>query len=154
MAKPVVEIREKITRYCVYQERSWREVNDKLAELDCPEWAKEELCAFLITEGYVNEERFCRIFVRSKFHQLSWGKLKIRFELKKHQVSAANLKIALAEEIPEDENFETAQKVAKKKLALLSKKNSFEQKNSLYQFLQQKGYEQEVISSVLAELFP
>ncbi|MCS7073025.1 MAG: recombination regulator RecX [Bacteroidia bacterium] len=154
MARPIPEIREKIVRYCVYQERSWKDVHQKLRKLECPSWAIEEICAFLTLEGYVNEERFCRLFVRSKFRQLGWGKIKIESELKKHQVSEQNLHTALTEEIVEEDYYQTAMELAQKKLETIRHKDLFDQKKSVFYYLHQKGYEPEHISQLLDSLFP
>ena len=49
------EIKQKIANYCVYQDRSHQEVEQKLKEFLLIPEAKEEILLFLIAENYINE---------------------------------------------------------------------------------------------------
>src|SRR5690606_38817423 len=71
----------KIQRYCAYQERSHKEVKTRLYDYGLYENQVDELIAQLITEGFLNEERFAKAFAGGKFRMMKWGKLKIKNEL-------------------------------------------------------------------------
>src|SRR5258706_6169221 len=71
----------KIFRYRAYQERSHREVKNKLFEYGLKSGEVDEILSHLITEGFLNEERFARAFAGGKFRILKWGKIKIQHEL-------------------------------------------------------------------------
>ena len=53
---------QKLKHYCGYQERSHAEVRQKLYTLGLYKAEVEELISRLIEEGYLNEERFARMF--------------------------------------------------------------------------------------------
>src|SRR4051812_20096141 len=87
----------KIFRYCAYQERSHREVKIKLFEYGLPSSQVEEIISHLITEGFLNEERYAKAFAGGKFRIMKWGKLKIQKELESSGVSSRNIARGLAE---------------------------------------------------------
>ena len=78
----------KIKRYCAYQERSHKEVMDKLYSWGFYKKEAELLLSQLIEEGYLNEERFAILFAGGKFRIKHWGKKKIEQALKEKQVSS------------------------------------------------------------------
>src|SRR6516225_4110830 len=71
----------KIYRYCAYQERSHREVKNKLFEYGLYSNQVDEILSQLITEGFLNEERYAKAFAGGKFRMLKWGRIKIQQEL-------------------------------------------------------------------------
>ncbi|MCB0395041.1 MAG: RecX family transcriptional regulator [Flavobacteriales bacterium] len=96
------EILEKARHYCAYQERCQQEVRKKLYTLGLGRQDVELLIASLITENFINEERFSRAFARGKFRIKRWGKIRINLELKQRNISPYCIRKAM-EEIPDDE---------------------------------------------------
>src|SRR5882672_10627124 len=72
------EALSKIYRYCAYQERSHREVKNKLFEYGLRSSEVDEILSQLITEGFLNEERYAKAFVGGKFRMMKWGRVKIQ----------------------------------------------------------------------------
>ncbi len=140
-----------ITHYCRYQERSHKEVKNKLYELGCTTPEVDEYLIKVIAADFLNEERFARAVTRGKFRLKQWGRNKIVQQLKQQQVSEFCIKKALTE-IDEDEYMATAKKLAEKKLReIRSEKNIFIRKQKIYRYLGQKGYESGIINIVLNE---
>ncbi len=75
------EIKQKLVNYCVYQDRSHAEVEQKMKEFLLIPEAKDEILLFLIKENYLNEERFAKSYARGKFYLKKWGKNKIKLHL-------------------------------------------------------------------------
>ena len=63
----VEEALQKLMHFCAYRDRSQKEVEDKLNEMHMIDAAKEKIIIELMQEGFLNEERFARSFVRGKF---------------------------------------------------------------------------------------
>ena len=55
----------KIQRYCAYQERSHLEVRNKLYGYGLFRNEVDEILVGLLTDGYLNEERFAKAFAYS-----------------------------------------------------------------------------------------
>ena len=102
----------------------------------------------LITQGFINEERFATQFVSGKFRIKQWGKHKIRLELKKRQISTYSINKAL-ESITDEEYRLTLQNLIIKKSRDIKAKNEFEKTQKIAQYLYSKGYETELIWDVL-----
>lgn len=68
--------------YCVYQDRCHKEVEEKMRDFLLIPEAKDELLLFLISEKFLDEERFTRNYIRGKFYIKHWGKIKIKQHLK------------------------------------------------------------------------
>lgn len=140
-----------ITYYCRYQERSHKEVKNKLYELGCTTPEVDEYLIKVIQADFLNEERFARAVARGKFRLKQWGRNKIIQQLKQQQVSEFCIKKALTE-IDEDDYIATAKKLAAKKLKeIRSEKNIFIRKQKMYRYLLQKGYESGIINTVINE---
>ena len=71
----------KIQKYCAYQERSHKEVRNKLFEYNLWPTEVEEMISRLISDNFLNEERFAKAYAGGKFRMKKWGKLKIINEL-------------------------------------------------------------------------
>ena len=142
----------KIKQYCAYQERCHSEVRDKLYSFGLHKDEVEEIIYTLITENYLNEERFAILYAGSKFRMKQWGKNKIKQSLKFKQISDYCIKKALKEF--DDENYKKAfQKLAEQKLKTLKgERNIFIKKRKLQDFLLQKGYENELVIEMVKNI--
>ena len=139
----------KIKQYCAYQERCHSEVRDKLYSFGLNKQEVEEIISVLITENYLNEERFAIHYAGGKFRMKNWGKNKIRQALKLRQVSDYCIKKAL-HQIDFEDYERVFQKLAEQKLTTLrSEKNIFIKKRKLQDFLIQRGFETSMIQEFI-----
>jgi regulatory protein len=140
---------QKIGQFCAYQERNHKEVKEKLYSYGLYKDQVEELISKLIQENFLNEERYAIAYAGGKFRAKDWGKNKIKYGLKQHQVSDYCIKKAL-KTIDEEEYVKTLQKLyAAKEKTLKSEKNIFIKKRKIQQYLMQKGYEVSLINELL-----
>lgn len=141
----VSEIRDKLAKYCTYQDRCHWEVEQKLNEFNLIPEGRDEIIIYLIQNNFLNEERFSKNFARGKFNQKNWGRIKIKSELKKKKIPANLIQIAL-KEIDSDNYFSTLEELfQKKKESLKSERESFKKKAKIRNYLLQKGYESDLI---------
>jgi regulatory protein len=146
--------KQKIAKFCAYQERSHQQVRAKLKDLGVNGDDAEEAIVWLIEENFLNEERFAKAFCTGKFRHNDWGKIKIKHELKQLGVSEYCIKNGL-NEIEDEEYLVTIQKLIQSKLHQLEKEtNLYIKKQKTMAFLVQKGYESNLIAAVLNEMMP
>ena len=139
----------KIKQYCAYQERCHSEVKEKLYGFGLHKKEVDEILSMLIEEDYLNEERFAIQFAGGKFRIKNWGRVKIKYELRKKQVSDYCIKKAL-KSIDDRDYIKTLQKLFEEKLKTLrSEKNVFVKKRKLQDHLLQKGFETELVRGVV-----
>ena len=139
-------------KFCDYQERCHKDVHIKLREFNLYEDEKNEIINELITQNYLNEERYAKAYAGGKFRQNEWGKIKIINELKFKQVSPYNIKSAL-QEINDDDYKKTLLHLIEKKAKTLPKSlKDYQKKYKVTEYLMQKGYEYEWIQNCLNEI--
>ncbi len=142
---------ERIKNWCAYQERSAYETRIKLKTYGLNAESIDLVIAELISENFLNEERFAKAFVRGKFSIKHWGIQKIKQALKFHHISEYSVKKALAQ-IDTSNYAEELKKIVEKKLATLKKESPLQQKQKLYRYALSKGYESQYIEIVLQEI--
>ena len=108
------EALDKLQRYCAYQDRCHQEVRSKLLDLGIYGEDLEEIIVQLISDNFLNEERFARSYARGKFRIKRWGRNRIWQELQKRQISDYCLRKAM-EEIDEAEYQKTLWELLEKK---------------------------------------
>lgn len=138
----------KAEHFCVYQERSQKEVRYKLVEWGMRGDELEEIISELILNNFLNEERFAKSYASGKFNIKHWGRVKIKQGLKLKGVPDKILQKAIYS-IDDDDYLQTIEKLALKKVQSLSESDPFKRKNKLMSYLQAKGFETDLILLVL-----
>jgi regulatory protein len=144
-------ILERIYHYCAYQERCSQDVGNKLIQWRVSSSRIRKIMHTLKSEGFLDEERYARIFVRSKFHINKWGKTKIRYELRNHSIPEPFINRAL-EEIGEDDYLRTIRELILKKMSEIKEGKHLNIREKIITFVAGKGFEFDLIVTVLKEL--
>ena len=145
------EVLIKAANFCAYQERTHKEVRNKLYELEVFGDKSEVIITWLIENNYLNEERFARLFAGSKFRQKKWGRIKIRQELKMRGVSDYCLKAGMSE-IDGDDYMVTLQEIIEKKSKDIKDSNKLIIKQKLVKFALSRGFENDLVFDVVGKL--
>ena len=143
----------KIYRYCAYQERSHQEVKNKLYDYGLYSSEVDELISRLITEGFLNEERFAKAFAGGKFRMKKWGRLKIEYELKSLGLTQNCIGLGM-KEIDAADYARTLKNLLKKKALQTTEENSFKKRDKVARFAIAKGYEPEQVWELVKEILP
>lgn len=128
--------------FCAYTERCHQDVVQKLFKLQIPHPEHDHYIAELIEQNFLNESRYTELFIRSKFNQKKWGKLKITQQLLQKGITQRQIDLGMGQAIEEDEYRDVL-------TALIQQKNNqlpddvsvFDRRKKIYQYLQQKGFE-------------
>jgi regulatory protein len=140
---------QKARHYCGYQERCHRDVQEKLYSFGLRKADVGQALATLIEENYLNEERFALQYAGGHFRLKSWGRIRIRYELKQKQVSEYCIKKALAV-IDEGEYERTLARLAEDRAeALADEPNAYIRRQKIQEYLLRKGYEPDRVAAVL-----
>jgi len=139
---------EKAKNWCAYQERSQDETRRKLSSLGLGAQQVEELIAQLISENFINEERFAIALAGGKFRMKKWGRHKIKAELRRHKITETIINKAL-QTIPYDEYDSTLTGIIEKRLETDAGSEPFKFFYSLQRFLVARGFETELVEEKL-----
>lgn len=142
---------QKIYHYCAYQERSHKEVRNKLYSYGLWRNEVEDLLTRLITEDFLNEERFAKSFAGGKFRIKKWGRLKIERELESHGLTRRCVQIGL-KEIDQQDYQKTLKSIIHKKWESVNDPSAFKKKDKTARYAISRGYEPEMVWGILKEM--
>tara|TARA_B100000929_G_scaffold7781_1_gene6508 strand:- start:5655 stop:6107 length:453 start_codon:yes stop_codon:yes gene_type:complete len=137
-------IKKKIEFYCAYQERCKMEVAQKLRKLGIFGDELEKYICDLIDNDFLNEKRFSECYVRGKFNNNNWGRIKIIRELKSRKISIDNINNGLSEINEED----YLKKIRGLSIKIIKENSGIPKekiKEKILNKLQYKGWEKELI---------
>ncbi len=138
----------KLANFCAYQERSQQEVREKLVKMGIASDDLEDIIVFLISENFLNEERFAIAYAGGKFRVKHWGKLKIKNALRLKGTSEPCIRKAL-QLIDQDTYTQVLKKEIKRKAKEISESNVIKKTNKLAAYLIGKGFESELVWDLL-----
>jgi regulatory protein len=148
--EPVV-VMQKIRHFCGFQERCIKEVENKLKEWAVQHKMIPRIINQLQKEGFLNEERFARAYAGGKFRMNQWGRNKIAFELKIRGVPELIVEEGLAE-IDELEYRKTLEEIILRKKKEIKPEKNLNIREKIITFAYGKGYEMDLILSLVKEL--
>ncbi|MCE3279273.1 MAG: recX [Bacteroidetes bacterium] len=129
---------------CAYQERCQQEMRDKLYEWGLYSNDVENIIANLITDNFLNEERFAKAFAGGKFRIKKWGRVKIKIELKKKKISDYCIKKGL-QEIDEKDYQKTLEDLILKRLKENPKGKEMVRHYKAAQYAMSRGFESDLV---------
>ncbi|MBA3704833.1 MAG: RecX family transcriptional regulator [Bacteroidetes bacterium] len=133
---------------CAYQERCQQEMRDKLYEWGLFPDAVESIIANLISDNYLNEERFAKAYAGGKFRIKKWGRIKIKIELKKRKISDYCIRKAM-QEIEEGEYIKTLKGLIAKKSKEIKGGKEYIRNYKVAKYVASRGFEQDLIWEIL-----
>jgi len=142
---------QKIQHFCGYQERSIRDTEEKLKDWAVQKKLIPSIINQLQKEGYINEERYAKVYAASKFRVNKWGRQKIEFELRLKRIPEEFIVKGL-EEIDNEEYLKVLNDLILKKQKEIKPEKDILLRDKLLSFLYGKGYETELIIAALKEL--
>lgn len=143
-----------VERYCAYQERCHKEVEEKLKSMGMIQLAIDEIIPHLIHHKFLNETRYAQSFARGKFRIKKWGKQRIVRELKMKGLNERTIKLGL-KEISEDDYMMAFDTLSRKRLQqLTSETDKFKKRKKLADYLLYRGWESHLVYAQTVELIP
>jgi regulatory protein len=104
----------------------------------------EKIIEYLKSEKFVDEQRYCRFFVKDKFRFNLWGKNKIAYMLSVKNLPKEFIAEAL-EQIDYEEYIAALSAMLHSKAKSIKTADLYQKNAKLYRFAQSKGFENEAI---------
>lgn len=145
--------RERIQRYCAYQERCHKEVREKLYSYGLHRSDVDEILSGLITEGFLNEERFAKAYAGGKFRMKKWGRVKITHALEAKGLSKNCIRIGMRE-IDDESYISSLRELLTAKAHTIGHDDPFVLRDKLSGYAIQKGYEPDLVWREIFEMIP
>lgn len=142
------EALNKAAAYCSLCERCINEVRKKLAAWGIAPIEQNKIIERLITEKFIDEERYCRAFVNDKIRFNHWGKIKITAALREKQIDKKYISSAI-DNIDENEYMQILRDILITKQKEYKGKEDFATKQKLIRFAASRGFEPTKILQII-----
>lgn len=134
------EALNRVAAYCSAAEHCRAEIAEKLQRWGIAYDAIDRILNRLEQEKYIDEERFCRAFIRDKYRFAKWGKMKIGQALQLKKISSATYR-SLLNEIDEEEYLTILRDLLNSKRKSVRAENEYELNGKLMRFALSRGFE-------------
>jgi len=105
----------------------------------------------LIRENFINDRRYAESFVRDKYRQNKWGKLKIAAHLRSKNIDPEVIGNALSL-LDDDQYRQMIADTLNSHRKTVKAKNQYELKGKLLRFGLSKGFESQILYDILNEI--
>ena len=105
----------------------------------------------LISEKYLDDERFARAYAKDKLRFNRWGRQKIEYMLRAKKINQETVQLALEEITDESYTSEILKLIAEKEKSIKAK-DRYDKRNKLMRFALSRGFESGKIYAALKEL--
>lgn len=130
----------KVAAYCAAAEHCRAEIVEKMQRWGLPYEVVNRVADRLEQEKYIDEERFCRAFVRDKYRLTKWGKVKIGQALQLKKIPRL-VYLPLLNEIDEADYLSVLQGLLASKKKSVHAASEFELNAKLIRFALSRGFE-------------
>lgn len=141
----------KLTALCASGEHCQKEMTDKLQRWEIDEQAQARIMQYLIKENYIDEQRYCRAFIKSKLIYNKWGRRKIEQALYLKQIPSEISK-PIFDEYDRESYKEVLKPILEAKKKTIKAESEYERNGKLIRFALGKGFDKDAIQEVLREI--
>jgi len=134
---------KKLEKYCSIQERCRHDVIIKLKKLNFFK-KHDQITNYLVSNSFINEERFALLYCNGKFSIKKWGRIKISYHLKQKGIDNIYI-LKSIKKIPKKQYTETMIDLITKKTKAIKEQDSYKKNCAIARYLMQKGFETDLI---------
>ncbi|MFV8325695.1 regulatory protein RecX [Flavobacterium sp. ZS1P14] len=147
----IKEALHKIEHFCAYQERCHEEVVQKLRTMKMDSEKIDTIMVQLISDNFLNEERFACSFARGKHRIKQWGRIRIVNELKSKKITQTLINIAL-KEISAEEYATTFETLAERHWESIRETNLLKKRKKFCDYMLRRGFESNLVFEKVKDL--
>lgn len=140
----------RVASYCSKAERCVLDVLQRLQKYALSSDEKEEIIDWLVSENFLNEERYAKAYVNDKVSFSRWGRLKIQQGLMQKKISGHLIDKAL-QNMNVEIYTQNLRNLADKKKKDLKGEDTYVFQNKLIKYLLSRGFLYSEIEQVLSE---
>lgn len=138
------QVLARLTAECARAEHCTGEMLEKMRRWGVDDDVQDRVMAYLIKGKYIDDERFCRLFVRDKIRFNGWGRRKVEQALYQKRVDKA-VSGPVLDEIEDVEYIEALRPLIHSKRKSTKATNEYELNQKLMKFALSRGFEWNII---------
>lgn len=135
---------------CAKSEQCSSDIRSKLESWGLGSSESISVINTLISENFINDERYAGSFVRDKFRHNKWGKVKIASHLRLKNIEPEVIVSALSL-LDDDQYRQMITDTLNSHRKFIKAKNAYDLKGKLLRFGLSKGFESQIIYDILNE---
>ncbi len=139
----------KLTALCAGSEHYSYEITEKMRKWDVDDETQVRVMAYLTRERYVDDERYCRFFVRDKIRFNKWGRRKVEQALYQKHIPT-DISRPILDEVPDDEYLAVLKPLLKSKARTVKAKSEYEKNMKLIKYAMSRGFTFDIIKQCLS----
>mgnify|MGYP001685482676 FL=1 len=125
------------------------EMTEKMRKWDVDDETQARVMAYLTRERYVDDERYCRFFVRDKIRFNKWGRRKVEQALYQKHIPT-DISRPILDEVPDDEYLAVLKPLLKSKARTVKAKSEYEKNMKLIKYAMSRGFTFDIIKQCLS----
>ncbi|MEA2041127.1 MAG: regulatory protein RecX [Bacteroidota bacterium] len=137
----------KAANSCARRELCRFDIRKKLSDWGVEQAVSEEIITILLSENYINEERYTEYYIKDKFGINKWGKIKIKHMLRQKQISEQIIDKKL-KKINDVEYKTVCSRLITKKLKVTQETNPYKLKQKIFRYMAGRGFEQRIVTQL------
>lgn len=134
----------RLSSLCSRSEHSTGEMRDKLRRWGVDQETSDRVVSRLVSERFVDDERYCRFFVRDKIRFDRWGRRKIEQALYAKGVDQ-DISAAVLDEVDDEEWTEALRPLLASKRCTVKGATDYERNGKLIRFAMSRGFDMDII---------
>jgi len=136
---------------CAGREYCSEDIRYKLDSWGLKSHDAESVINTLIKENFINDKRYAEAFVKDRYRQNKWGRLKIASQLRAKRIEPGLIDMALSL-LDEDDYRQTIREILASHRKSIKAKNQYDMKGKLMRFGLSKGFETYILYDILNDL--
>lgn len=138
----------KLTAMCSQAEHCSQEMLDKMKKWDIPEDVQARVMQYLTQEKFIDDERYCRFFVKDKIKYNKWGRRKVEQALYMKHIPSS-ISGPILDEIPAEDYLEVLRPLLKSKRKTVKAATEYERNMKLIKFALGRGFSMDIIKDCI-----
>ena len=148
--KPLTEkeVIQKLAALCARSEHCAHDMREKMRRWEVEESTQERVIDYLQEHHYIDEERFCRAFVKDKLTYNRWGRRKVEQALWMKHIDKAVVTEAL-DAVDDSEYLDILRPLLKQKRKSTKAQSEYELNRKLVRFAISRGFTMDIIKQCI-----
>ena len=138
------QVMQKLSALCAQAEHCSYEMTEKMRRWGIEEEVQARVMARLTKEKFIDDERYCRLFVREKIKFNKWGRRKVEQALMAKRIDRGIARQVL-DEVDDDEYVNALQPLLKQKRRSTRAASEYELTMKLIKFAMSRGFTMDII---------
>ena len=138
-----------LAQLCARSEHCQHELTEKMRRWDMSDEAQARVMARLVSERYVDDERYARAFVRDKIRYNKWGRLKVEQALWAKHIDD-DIRERVLGEVGDDEYLSVLRPLLQQKRRSVMADSDYELNQKLVKFALSRGFTYDIIRQCIS----